>query len=108
MEFTESYDIFEVEESPHLKDESRPCSGCGAFWHTGGITARTGISHRPTCSYLNEHCLYCGNGDAGKLRAGLGVDVEGKAFHTECVLAWGESQGFTADEMDTLGEQAFG
>ncbi len=55
-----------------------------------------------------EGCTYCGGGDAVELAAGQGVHVEGKAFHTECVLAWGESQGFTADEMDALSEQAFG
>ena len=55
-----------------------------------------------------EHCHYCGIGDAVELASGQGSYVEGKAFHTECVLAWGESQGFTQLELDVLAEQAFG
>ncbi len=53
-------------------------------------------------------CHHCGGGDAIELEAGQGVSVEGKAFHTECVSIWGETQGFNAGEMSVLMEQAFG
>lgn len=61
--------------------------------------------YKPT---MDGGCHFCGGGLAIELANGLGVTAEGKAFHTECVGLWGESQDFTAEEMGVLMEQAFG
>ncbi len=94
----------------HHRNMTAACEGCGARWlPEDGLTSQT-MEHKSDCPIIqveDNGCHYCGGGDAVELEAGQGVSANGKAFHTECVMAWGESQGFNESELEALAEQAF-
>ena len=100
----------------HHRDLNLPCEGCDARWAVDSESGNTlTMKHRDNCPIYwepitvpNTGCHFCGTGDAVELAADYGHTVGDKSFHTECVLDWGRSQGFTQSELDVLAEQAFG